>query len=332
MRLEQVSEHCFATINERNRLCDANSGLVNQGRGVLIDTQSDLAHATQMIELFSRVWHAPAAYVINTHEDADHVWGNQLFPNAEIIAHRCVPGRMRRVADPRRSQRLIQAVRNPLTRWMLRLRHPGLVAAGMQLLDDYDFGGITLTPPTTLFDQQHTLRLQDTEVHILYVGPCHQQGDSIVHVPSEKVVFAGDTVFRGCTPMGWAGSFAKWDQCLDRIISMEPDVVVPGHGPVCDIEGVRELKAYLAYVLAESRDWFDRGISAVDAACRMDLGPYAGWNCAARVYVHVERAYREFCEDLPSQTHDLVRVFDAIYKVMRSRGGSFELSPSTGFA
>ena len=45
MKMHQVSDSCFAVINEKNRVCDANSGLINTGGGVVIDTQSDLAHA-----------------------------------------------------------------------------------------------------------------------------------------------------------------------------------------------------------------------------------------------------------------------------------------------
>ena len=87
MEMKQVSDNCFAVLIEKNRVCDANSGLINRGGGVVIDTQSDLAHARQMIELFSKVWPAMPNCVINTHEDGDHVWGNQLFEGAEIIAH-----------------------------------------------------------------------------------------------------------------------------------------------------------------------------------------------------------------------------------------------------
>jgi len=47
MKLQQVSENCFAVLNEKNRVCDANSGLINRGGGVVIDTQSDLPHARQ---------------------------------------------------------------------------------------------------------------------------------------------------------------------------------------------------------------------------------------------------------------------------------------------
>ena len=110
MKLQRVSDNCFATLNERNRACDANSGLINLGGGVVIDTQSDLPHARRMIELFGRVWPGMPRRVVNTHEDGDHVWGNQLFEGAEIIAHRTVPGRMKEAADPRAFQKLLDDV------------------------------------------------------------------------------------------------------------------------------------------------------------------------------------------------------------------------------
>jgi glyoxylase-like metal-dependent hydrolase (beta-lactamase superfamily II) len=103
MHLEQVSDNCFAVLNEKNRVCDANSGRINRAGGVVIDTQSDLAHARQMIVLFGKVWAAMPKRVINTHEDADHVWGNQLFTGAEIIGHRSVPERMKDVDQHRTS-------------------------------------------------------------------------------------------------------------------------------------------------------------------------------------------------------------------------------------
>jgi len=62
------------------------------------------------IELFGRVWPGMPRRVVNTHEDGDHVWGNQLFEGAEIIAHRTMPGRMKEAADPRAFQKLLDDV------------------------------------------------------------------------------------------------------------------------------------------------------------------------------------------------------------------------------
>ena len=248
MELKQVSDNCFAVLNEKNRVCDANSGLINWGGGVVIDTQSDLAHARQMIELFSKVWPGMPKRVINTHEDADHVFGNQLFKGAEIIAHRSVPERMKQVANPEELQGLQHGVANESSRQALQAHHPGLAALGLQLLEDYDFDGVELVFPTTLFDTRYELNLDGMEVHLIYVGPCHQLGDTIIHVPKERVVFAGDVLFRQCTPMGWVGSYENWFKCLDLLIQLKPEVIVPGHGPICGLEGAIEMKAYLQYI------------------------------------------------------------------------------------
>ena len=320
MKLHQVSENCFAVENEKNRVCDATSGLINLGGGVVVDTQSDLPHGRQMIKLFGKVWPDMPKRVINTHEDADHVWGNQLFEGAEIIAHRKVAERMPHVADPKETQDLLKAASSFLPSSLLKVLHPGALAIARQLLQDYNFDGIKLVLPTTVFDERHVLDLNGTEVHILFVGPCHQAGDTIIHVPKEGVVFAGDVLFRLCTPMGWTGSYAKWIKILDLIVSLKPKVIVPGHGPVCGIEGVKEMKAYLEYLRDESKRCFEQGLTSLEASKRIDFGPYGAWRAPARIYLNVERAYREFRNEPEDKPWDSARSFDSIYEVAKARG------------
>ncbi|NLF40868.1 MBL fold metallo-hydrolase [bacterium] len=320
MEMKQVSENCFAVLNEKNRVCDANSGLINRAGGVVIDTQSDLPHARKMIEMFSKVWTAMPKRVVNTHEDGDHVWGNQLFDGAEIIAHKSVPERMRHVANPAETRKLLHGVDHLLARLVLKMLHPGVAAAGQQLAEDYNLDGVELVLPTVLFDTRYELNLDGTEVHLIYVGPCHQVGDTIIHVPKDRVVFAGDVLFRQCTPMGWTGSYQKWFQCLDLLVELEPEVIVPGHGPLCGIEGVTEMRAYLQYVRDESRKCFDNGLTSLDAAKRMEFGPYGEWRAPARLYMNVERAYREFRNDPADAPWDSAGTFDAIYQVARAKG------------
>jgi glyoxylase-like metal-dependent hydrolase (beta-lactamase superfamily II) len=318
--MKQVSDSCYAVLCEKNRVCDANSGLVNRGGGLVVDTQSDLDHARRMIELFGTVWKGMPRYVAITHEDGDHVWGNQLFEGTEIIAHRSVPERMKQVANPEEIQKLLHGVTDPPTRQALQALHPGLVAAGMQLQEDYNFDGIELVLPTTVFDERHMLDLDGTKVHLIYVGPCHQVGDTIVHDPEEGVVFAGDVIFRQCTPMGWSGTYEKWFKALDLIISLDPKVIVPGHGPVCGIEGVIEMKAYLEYVRVESKRYFEQGLSSLEASKQIDFGPFAGWRSPARLYMNVERAYREFRNEPANARWDSARSFDSIYEIAKARG------------
>jgi glyoxylase-like metal-dependent hydrolase (beta-lactamase superfamily II) len=258
--------------------------------------------------------------VINTHEDGDHVWGNQLFEGAEIIAHRTVRELMPKVADPRETQQLLEGADRFLTRMLLNTLHPGALAVARQLRQNYDFDGIRLVLPTTVFEQRHVLDLDGTEVHLIHVGPCHQNGDTIVHVPAEKVVFAGDVIFRECTPMGWNGTYERWIEALDLIISLDPDVIVPGHGPLCGVEGAMEMKAYLEYVREESQRFFGQGLSAVAASKRIDFGPYGGWRAPARLYMNVERAYREFRNEAADSPWIHAKVFDAVLAVAKAKG------------
>jgi glyoxylase-like metal-dependent hydrolase (beta-lactamase superfamily II) len=324
MRLQKVSDSCYAVLCEKNRVCDANSGFVNRGGGMVVDTQSDLAHAQRMIELFGTVWKGMPQYVAITHEDGDHVWGNQLFKGAEIIAHRSVPERMKIVAEPEETQELLHGVDRFLSRTVLKVLHPGVAAAGQQLLEDYNLEGVELVPPTTLFDTHHVVNLDGTEVHMIYVGPCHQVGDAIVHVPKEGVVFAGDIIFTQCTPMGWVGTYEKWFKALDLIASLKPKVIVPGHGPVCGIEGVTEMRSYLTYLRDESKKCFDAGLTSLDAAKKIDFGPYGKWHAPARLYMNVERAYREFRNEPADAPWNKPATFDAIYKVSKARGIAIE--------
>jgi glyoxylase-like metal-dependent hydrolase (beta-lactamase superfamily II) len=108
---------------------------------------------------------------------------------------------MKHVANPEEIQNLLHGVTDVPTRQALQALHPGVAAAGEQLREDYNFDGIELVLPTTLFDTRYELDLDGTRVQLIYVGPCHQVGDTIVHVPKEGVVFAGDVIFRQCTPL-----------------------------------------------------------------------------------------------------------------------------------
>ena len=172
------------------------------------------------------------------------------------------------------------------SRILLKALHPDALAVARQLQQDFDFDGIKLVLPMT--------------------------------------VLAGDVIFRECTPMGWNGSYEKWFDVLDLIISLDPDVIVPGHGPVSGIEGAMEMKAYLGYVREESKRCFGQGLSALEASKRIDFGPYGGWRAPARLYMNVERAYREFRNEAADAPWDHAKVLDAMLAVAKAKGIAVE--------
>ena len=88
MELREIGNDVYACLQEDRGLGTSNSGLVNRGGGLVVDTFWDLPHTRQLIETYSRVWRGRARRVVNTHHNGDHCWGNQLFAGAEIIGHR----------------------------------------------------------------------------------------------------------------------------------------------------------------------------------------------------------------------------------------------------
>jgi glyoxylase-like metal-dependent hydrolase (beta-lactamase superfamily II) len=189
-------------------------------------------------------------------------------------------------------------------------------------LSAYDFDGIVISPPTTLFEDRLSLDLDGLRVDVLYVGPAHTVGDSVVHIPERGIVFGGDVLWNACTPIGWEGSYAQWYAALDRVIALEPHIVVPGHGPVTDAEGVRTLRRYFEFVESECRRFFEAGVSEYEAAKRIDLGPFGDWTEPERIIFNVRRAYRELrgeAYDAHIDVLGLLREFESLADLFESR-------------
>jgi len=304
MELRELARDVYACLQPDRGLGTSNSGLLNRGGGLVVDTFWDLPHTRQLIETYARVWKTPARRVVNTHRNGDHCWGNQLFPDSEIIGHRLCAAEF-----GKERPEFMQTLRNGGT------SSDPVLAAFARRLADWDFSGIELRPPTTLVDERLTLDLGGIEARLIYVGPAHTSGDLIVHLPAERVVFTGDILFRLCTPIGWEGTYDRWIAALDRIVALEPEVVVPGHGPLCRVEGPREMKAYLQYVRAEAKHFFEQGLSVLEAAKRIDLGPYARWTEPERIVFQVERAYRELRSEPFDAPIDVTSLFGAMYQL-----------------
>ena len=73
-----------------------------------------------------------------------------------------------------------------------------------------------------------------------------------------------------------------------------------------------------------SENCFDTGLSSLDAAKRIEFGPYGEWRAPARLYMNVERAYREFRNAPPDAPWNTPATFDAIYKVAKAKGIAVE--------
>jgi cyclase len=96
----------------------------------------------------------------------------------------------------------------------------------------------------------------------------------------------------------------------ERILQMDVDVIVPGHGPITDKAGVRGVQEYLRFVDSEARKRFDAGMAFEDAARDIALGEFRNWTDYERIVVNVYSLYLEY--SARSKRPDHARLFDAM--------------------
>ena len=281
----------------------SNAGIVTDGEAsLLIDTLFDLKLTRDMLDTMRKSIPAAAHIdmVVNTHANGDHCWGNELVADAQIIA------------SARTAEEMTTAI-SPAMVAMLLKRAPELGQLGEFLshaFGSFDFDNITLTPPTKTFEDELTLKVGDKEVHLIEVGPAHTLGDTLVHIPTDRVVFTADILFIGGHPIIWAGPTSNWLRACDRILAMDVETIVPGHGPITDKQGVIEVKTYLEYIFQEARKRYEAGMPALEAAMDIPLDRYATWTDGERIAVNIASIYRELGGD--SAQPDMVSSFSLI--------------------
>ena len=91
----------------------------------------------------------------------------------------------------------------------------------------------------------------------------------------------------------WAGPVSNWLAACEHIEGLDVDTIVPGHGPITDKDGPRQVRRYLEYVRDEAAGRHRAGMSAADAAMDIDLGEFADWGDPERIVVNVESIYAQ---------------------------------------
>ena len=157
----------------------------------------------------------------------------------------------------------------------------------------------------------------DKRVHLVDVGPAHTASDVLVYVPDDRTVYTGDILFANGHPTIWAGPVRNWAKACELMLSWDVETIVPGHGPICGKDKVREFRDYLLYIDAESRKRFDAGMTFDDAANDIQLGRFDYWGDPERMIVNVLALYGEYAGRRPEAEFHEVWEMMAHYKRRR---------------
>ncbi len=135
----------------------------------------------------------------------------------------------------------------------------------LPLMDGYSYRppSITLSERLTLYVGEHTFQL----IHV----PGHTPFQVAVFIPEERVVFTSDNVFYKVQAWLHQALPYEWLESLKQIGELEADVLVPGHGEICDRSYIPEMSAFIQAWIDTVSEAIDKGMSLEEAQDKVSL-------------------------------------------------------------
>jgi glyoxylase-like metal-dependent hydrolase (beta-lactamase superfamily II) len=186
----------------------ANTGFVVGDKGVVvIDAQMFAVTAKNAQAAIAKVTPKPIDVMILTHSDPDHINGLGTYPlGLQVIAH------------PNTKSDMVRALADP---------KPSFTAPPKGLKDYL---------PTRLVEAKESMVLDGVRMVLIHTAPAHTDGDLVVFLPAQKVVFAGDLLTPAIGPypgihLEKHGSSLGWIKSTKALLALKADTFVAGHGP-----------------------------------------------------------------------------------------------------
>ena len=311
--IKKVADGVHVAVAAPAYKVNCNTAIIESDDGVVIvDTHSKPSAARLIVQELPGLTTKPVRYVVNTHFHWDHWHGNEVYPaaypNAEIITNQITREAMA-TKGLKRIQDHIRQGPGEIAQIKADLTAAGGGERRAQLADDlkqaeaYQAEVKALKPalPTMAFDRTMKLYRRDREIHLLYLGRAHTEGDVFVYLPKEKVVITGDAVI-GWTPFMGDGYPEDWAATLDRLAELDFTHMIMGHGEVAGRDWLRTFRGYVHDMVEAVRTEVMLGATLEEAQRRVPealaptyekafsaYGDYRPWR--AGLLRNIERTY-----------------------------------------
>jgi len=254
----RLSDNAYAYTAEG----DPNSGVVIGDDGVMvIDAQATPAMAEDVIRRVRTVTDKPIKYVVLSHYHAVRVLGASAYKAREIIASQATYEMIK--------ERGKEDMASEIGRFPRLFRGAEAIPG--------------LTWPTMTFDRELTLWMGSLEVRLIHVGAGHTRGDTIVWLPSQKVLFSGDLVEFNAGIYTGDAHLREWPESLEKLRALRPDKLVPGRGPALvtaadSIKAIEFTQNFVRALYASAKDGVSAGknLKQVYEDARKKLDPVYG--------------------------------------------------------
>jgi glyoxylase-like metal-dependent hydrolase (beta-lactamase superfamily II) len=256
--VERVTDDVHVIRVER---LGGNVGVLATERGaVVVDTMTFRSQGSRILKLAEQLGRGPVQAIVNTHYHQDHTHGNPAFaPGTQVVA--------------------TQRTRDYL----------------LHFDADYWTGPARDTLPGVTFEDTHLLSVGGKTLRCLHLGAGHTGGDLVVLFVEDRVLHAGDLFVNRRYPnidLEAGGSVREWDATLDRMLALDFDRVIPGHGAVTDREGVVAFQRFLRQLWQVGEAAAREGLSLEETLSRAELTEDAGYETGSLPFIY--RRDRDF--------------------------------------
>ncbi|WP_126456202.1 MBL fold metallo-hydrolase [Sulfuriflexus mobilis] len=285
--LQQINRQAYVLVGDMDRQTVENQGFnsnitffITRSSVVVVDPGSSARIGRMAINEIKKITNKPVTHVINSHFHPDHWLGNQAFselmPPPKIIAHPNM-----KVMANKTSESAIKRLNN-LTK--------GAHADTRAVL------------PNTLVNGGEELNIGGLTFKLIHPRHAHTTGDLMVYVPELKTIVTGDVFFYKRTPGLQHASTKGNAQALDKLIELDIDHVIPGHGPITNKHGLNYMRNYLSLLYKEVKKYYDLGLTDRDMMEKINVGMYRDMSgFENRFPVNVNAMYQQVVQEAGHQ-------------------------------